>query len=154
MSSNNFIVLDKYIRQWETDGSYQSEADLENELVNDLVNQGYEFLPKLNNTEAMLTNARMQLEALNDISFSEGEWKRFVETYLDKPSEHIIDKTRKIHDDYIYDFKFDDGRIQNIYIVDKIKIARNKLQVIKQFEQTGTHANRVLPVSLRDRSCG
>ena len=140
--SNHFIVLDKYIRKWETDGSYQSEADLERELVNDLVNQGYEFLPKLNNTEAMLANVRIQLEALNNVSFSEGEWKRFVEIYLDKPSDNIIDKTRKIHDDYIHDFKFDDDQIQNIYLVDKVNIIRNKLQVIKQFEQTGTHANR------------
>lgn len=37
---------------------------------------------------------------------------------------------------------FDDGRIQNIYLVDKKNIARNKVQVIKQFEQTGSHANR------------
>ncbi|WP_198912049.1 type I restriction endonuclease subunit R, EcoR124 family [Acetobacter lambici] len=34
------------------------------------------------------------------------------------------------------------GRIQNIYLVDKANICRNKVQVIKQFEQAGTHANR------------
>jgi type I restriction enzyme R subunit len=65
-----------------------------------------------------------------------------VETFLDKPSDSIVDKTRKIHDDYIHDFVFDDGRIQNIYLLDKKNIARNKVQVIKQFEQTGSHANR------------
>ena len=37
---------------------------------------------------------------------------------------------------------FDDGRIQNIYLLDKKHVARNKVQVIKQFEQTGTQANR------------
>jgi type I restriction enzyme R subunit len=41
------------------------------------------------------------------------------ETWLDKPSDGIVDKTRKIHDDYIHDFVFDDGRIQNIYLLDK-----------------------------------
>lgn len=50
--------------------------------------------------------------------------------------------TRKIHDNYHHDFVFDGGHIQNIYLVDKKDIARNKLQVISQFEQTGTHANR------------
>ncbi|MEI8087889.1 MAG: HsdR family type I site-specific deoxyribonuclease, partial [Paludibacter sp.] len=70
------------------------------------------------------------------------EWVRFVEEYLDKPSDNQIEKTRKIHDNYIYDFVFDDGHIQNIYLVDKKNIARNKVQVIKQFEQKGTHANR------------
>jgi len=123
--SNRFIVLDKYTQEWKVAESYQSEADLERELIADLQNQGYEYLP-----------------ALNKVQFNEGEWQRFVETYLDKPSDTLVDKTRKIHDDYIHDFVFDDGRIQNIYLVDKKHVARNKLQVIKQFEQSGNHANR------------
>ncbi|MEG2673426.1 MAG: type I restriction endonuclease, partial [Ruthenibacterium sp.] len=64
------------------------------------------------------------------------------EEYLDKPSDNYIDKTRKIHDDYIYDFTFDDGHIQNIYLLDRKNISRNKLQVISQFKQTGTSSNR------------
>lgn len=140
--SNRFIVLDKYTKEWEAAEGYQSEDDLERELVQDLENQGYEFLPKLDNPEAMLANVREQLQSLNDVQFADGEWLRFVETYLDKPSDNIVDKTRKIHDDYIHDFVFDDGRIQNIYLLDKKNITRNKVQVIKQFEQTGSQANR------------
>ncbi|HBS5762844.1 HsdR family type I site-specific deoxyribonuclease [Klebsiella pneumoniae] len=140
--SNNFIVLDKYSHEWKATENYQSEADLERELIQDLKNQGYEYLSNLNDGKAILANVRLQLQALNNVDFLEGEWQRFVETYLDKPSDTIIDKTRKIHDDYIHDFIFDDGRIKNIYLVDKKNIARNKLQVIKQFEQTGSHANR------------
>ena len=140
--SKNFIVLDKYTKDWEAAEQYQSEDDLERELVQDLVNQGYEFLPDLTTPDAMLANVRLRLEELNNVAFSGEEWLRFVETYLDRPSDSSIDKTRKIHDDYIHDFVFDDGRIQNIYLVDKKNITRNKLQVIKQFEQTGTHANR------------
>jgi len=140
--TKNFIVLDKYSKKWDAADRYQSEDDLERELVQDLVNQGYEFLPALTTPDAMLANVRVQLEQLNNVTFSDDEWKRFVETYLDKPSDNIVDKTRKIHDDYIHDFVFDDGRIQNIYLFDKKNMARNKLQVIKQFEQAGTHANR------------
>ena len=140
--SNNFIVLERYQREYEVKDTYQSEDALERELIQDLVNQGYEYLPALNNPEAMLANVRKQLQRLNNIEFSEGEWQRFVVTYLDKPSDTIVDKTRKIHDDYIFDFVFDDGRIKNIYLVDKKNIARNKMQVIKQFEQAGSHANR------------
>ncbi|MBI1326993.1 MAG: HsdR family type I site-specific deoxyribonuclease [Alphaproteobacteria bacterium] len=140
--SNRFIVLDKYIKEWEVADSYQSEGDLERELVADLVKQGYEFLPDLTTPDAMLANVRMQLQALNNVQFTDAEWARFVETFLDKPSDGIVDKTRKIHDDYIHDFVFDDGRIQNIYLVDKSNVSRNKVQVIKQFEQTGSHANR------------
>jgi type I restriction enzyme R subunit len=140
--SNSFIVLDKYTKEWQGNESYQSEGDLEREFIQDLQNQGYEYAPDLNTPEKLLTNVREQLQALNNMQFADVEWLRFVETYLDKPSDSIVDKTRKIHDDYIHDFVFDDGRIQNIYLLDKKNIARNKVQVIKQFEQMGSHANR------------
>lgn len=140
--SNNFIILDKYIKETQAVDSYQTEADLERELIQDLTNQGYDFLSNINNAQAMLNNVREQLQLLNNVQFLESEWSRFVETYLDKSSDSIVDKTRKIHDDYIHDFVFDDGRIQNIYLLDKKNIARNKVQVIKQFEQKGNHANR------------
>ena len=142
--SNNFIVLDKYTKYSEVNEPpvvYQTEAALEKEFIQDLFNQGYEN-PSLNTTEALLANARVQLQALNSMEFSDSEWSRFLEEYLDKPSDNLIEKTRKIHENYIYDFVFDDGHIQNIYLVDKKNIARNKVQVIKQFEQKGTHANR------------
>lgn len=143
--SNNFIVLDKFTNYYEVNEApavYQTEAALENEFIQDLINQGYENPLNLNTQEAMLANVRLQLQSLNNMVFSDGEWTRFVEEYLDKPSDNLVEKTRKIHDDYIYDFVFDDGHIQNIYLVDKKNIARNKVQVIKQFEQKGTHANR------------
>ncbi|MGG4880612.1 HsdR family type I site-specific deoxyribonuclease, partial [Escherichia coli] len=69
-------------------------------------------------------------------------WRRFTEQYLDNPSDGILDKTRKIHIDYICDFIFDDGRLENIYLIDKKNLMRNKVQIIQQFEQTGSHANR------------
>ena len=142
--SNNFIVLDKYTKEWQANEApqgYQSEADLEKELIKDLQNQGYEHA-NINSREEMLANIREQLQNLNNVEFKDGEWSRFVEEYLDKPGDNLIDKTRKIHENYIYDFEFDDGHIQNIYLVDKKNVARNKLQVIRQFEQTGIHANR------------
>ncbi|HCM1915598.1 TPA: type I restriction endonuclease subunit R [Salmonella enterica subsp. salamae serovar 28:r:e,n,z15] len=140
--SNSFIVLDRYARVWQLNESYQSEGDLEREFIQDLHNQGYEYEPGLNTPEKLLANVREQLQTLNNMQFADGEWMRFVETWLDKPSDGIVDKTRKIHTDYIHDFVFDDGHIQNIYLVDKKNIARNKVQVIKQFEQQGSHANR------------
>ena len=140
--SKNFIVLDKYTAEWKAAEGYQTEEALERELIQDLVNQGYEFVPGLNAPEKLLANVRVQLQALNNVQFTDAEWQRFVSNWLDKPSEGIVDKTRKVHDDYVHDFVFDDGHIQNIYLFDKKHIARNKLQVIKQFEQIGSHANR------------
>lgn len=142
VEANHFIVLDRYTKESQVAEGYQSEADLEREFIEDLVNQGYKFLSQLRTPDAMLINVRAQLQSLNNVQFTDDEWRRFVETYLDKPSDGIVDKTRKIHDDYIHDFVFDNGRIQNIYLLDKNNIARNTVQVIKQFEQTGTHANR------------
>ena len=143
--SNNFIVLDKYTKQSllnEAPTAYQTESALEREFIQDLINQGYENPSNLTTAEAMLSNAREQIQALNDMVFKDSEWARYVEEYLDKSSDNLVEKTRKIHDNHIYDFVFDDGHIQNIYLVDKKNIARNKVQVISQFAQTGTHANR------------
>ncbi|MEG2110920.1 MAG: type I restriction endonuclease subunit R [Anaerovoracaceae bacterium] len=143
--SKNFIVLDKYEKYSlvrEVAAAYQTEALLEEEFIRDLVNQGYEHLPALTTPAAMLKNVQLQLQNLNGVVFSDVEWTRFCEEYLDKPSDNFTDKTRKIHNDYIYDFVFDDGHIQNIYLVNKEDITKNKVQVISQFAQTGSQANR------------
>ena len=143
--TQNYIVLDEYTKLSkvsEAPATYQSENALEREFIEDLIAQGYEYLPQLTTPEALLANVRTQLQSLNQVVFTDEEWKRFCEEYLDRASDSLVDKSRKIHDNYIYDFVFDDGHIQNIYLVDKKVIARNKVQVINQFEQTGSHANR------------
>ena len=141
LEAKNFIVLEKYTKL-EKPSTYQTEADLERELVSDLRQQGYEYLNNLTTSEALLDNLKTQMEALNGVVFSEIEWLRFLEEYLNKPSDGLIDRTRKLHDNHIYDFIFDDGHIQNIYLWDKKNISRNKLQVINQMSQVGTSSNR------------
>jgi len=141
----NFIVLDSYTKAAmlnETPAGYQTEAQLESELITDLRNQGYEYLPNLNSPEALLNNARIQLQALNNIVFTDAEWKRFNDEFLNKENDGIVERTRKIQGCCVCDFTFDDGHLQNIMLIDKHNHARNKLQVINQFEQTGTQANR------------
>jgi len=143
IESNNFIVLEHYDKILdELAAGYQSESELELEFIKDLVAQGYERPVGLNTHQALLANIRTQLQNLNNVVFTDSEWNRYVEEYLDKPGDTLIEKTRKIHDNHIYDFVFDDGRIQNIYLVDKKNITRNKVQVIRQFEQKGAHLNR------------
>ena len=115
---------------------------MEYEFVDDLKNQGYEYVPEITSSDALLANARKQLQILNQVVFTDAEWTRFVDEYLDKPSDSLVEKAKKVHENHIYDFVFDDGHIQNIYLVDKTNITRNKVQVINQFEQTGTQANR------------
>jgi len=74
--SNNFIVLERYSKEWKVAEGYQSEDSLERELIQDLVNQGYEYLPNLNSPEALLANVREQLQALNQVTFSESEFQK------------------------------------------------------------------------------
>jgi type I restriction enzyme R subunit len=143
--SNNFIVLDNYKKHseiHEPSSAYQSEAALEKEFIEDLKNQGYEYLPDLNSIDKMFANLRIQLQELNNMLFSDSEWMRFRDEFLDKPSDNIVEKSRKIHENYIHDFVFDNGVMQNIYLVDKKNISRNKVQVINQFEQSGSNKNR------------
>lgn len=143
--SNHFIVLNEYVRARdlrEPAAGYQSEKDLEDDLIRDLQTLGYEYLPQLNNPEALLSNARTQLEKLNNLTFTDSEWERFLVEYLDKPGTPTIEQTRRVQVDHICDFKFDDGHLQNVYLVDKDNVRRNRLQVIHQFEQKGTVANR------------
>lgn len=141
VESDNFIILEKYTKL-EQPSQYQTEADLEKELIADLRQQGYEYLTYLTTPEALLANLKTQIEVLNNVVFTDAEWLRFLDEYLNKPSDSLIDRTRKLHDNYIYDFIFDDGHIQNIYLWDKKNISRNKLQVINQMKQVGTSSNR------------
>lgn len=141
VESDNFIILEKYTKQ-EQPSQYQTEADLEKELIADLRQQGYEYLNYLTTPEALLANLKTHMEVLNNVVFTDAEWLRFLDEYLNKPSDSFIDRTRKLHDNYIYDFIFDDGHIQNIYLWDKKNISRNKLQVINQMKQVGTSSNR------------
>lgn len=143
--SNNFIILDEYDKSYvacEPSVGYQTEASLEREFIQDLQNQGYEYLPDLKTPDALLANVRRQLQLLNNVVFTDSEWKRYVEEYLDKPSDSLVEKTRKLQDNHIYDFVFDDGHIKNIYLIDKQNLYRNNVQVIRQFNQEGSHLNR------------
>ncbi len=139
--SNHFIVLNEYTLSSELQepvAQYQSESELEDEFIDDLCNLGYENLEHLT-PDTMLKNVRTQLEQLNNVHFIDAEWQRFINEYLDKASDIIVDKTRKVQDDHIYDFVFDDGHIQNICLVDKKNLLNNKVQVIRQFKHA---ANR------------
>ena len=80
--SNNFIVLDEYEKYSvlnEPSVVYQTEASLEHEFIQDLRNQGYEYLPDLNTPEALFANFRTQLKVLNDVEFTDSEWARYLE---------------------------------------------------------------------------
>ena len=113
--------------------SYQSEATLEKEFIRLLCEQGYDYLPI--HTEKDLTrNLRGELEELNGYAFSDTEWERFFSDAVANPNEHIVEKTRKIQEDFVQVLKRDDGTSKNITLFDKKNIHNNRLQVINQYE--------------------
>ena len=121
---------------------YQSESELEKEFINLLKTQGYEYI-SVRDEEALIVNLRRQLELVNDFSFSDSEWNRFFSESLANPNDGIVEKTRKIQDDYIQTLKRDDGTTKNIYLLDKKSIHNNRLQVINQYGETrGRHEAR------------
>lgn len=136
------IILARYEKESSAhDKAYQSEADLERELIENLISQGYERF-KASSNEDLYRNLRDKIEKLNKVSFTDDEWRRFLTEYLDAPNDGIVEKTRKIQENYIYDFKFDNGDLKNIKIIDKKNIHNNFMQVMNQFAVDGHHKNR------------
>ena len=137
----NGIILANYEKILQVQEAYQSEAELEESMIKNLVLQGYE---KFNGktSDDLYKNLKIQIEKLNKVTFTDEEWKRFLTEYLDSPNDGMIEKTRKIQENHIYDFIFDDGHLKNIKIIDKKNIHNNFLQVTNQIRQEGTHNNR------------
>ena len=125
--------------------SYQSEAALEREFIQLLTQQGYAYLP-IHQEADLVANLRRQLEALNDYQFTDSEWEQFFQNAIANPNEHIVEKTRKIQEDFVQVLRRDDGTSKNISLIDKKNIHNNRLQVINQYEvnqeQGAKHDNR------------
>ena len=137
----NGIILANYEKILQVQETYQTEAELEESMIKNLVLQGYE---KFNGktSDDLYKNLKIQIEKLNKVTFTDEEWKRFLVEFLDSPNDGMIEKTRKIQENHIHDFTFDDGHLQNIKIIDKKNIHNNFLQVTNQIRQEGTHNNR------------
>lgn len=130
-TSENTVVTE-YTPEKARSDSYQSEEALENEFVRLLCEQGYTYLPI--HTEAdLIANLRKKLEELNNYQFSDTEWERFFADCIANKNDVIVDKARKIQDDYVQVLKRDDALSKNIMLIDKKTIHNNKLQVINQY---------------------
>lgn len=121
--------------------AYQSEAELEAAFIKQLQRQAYEYI-QVESEEALIANLRRQLELLNNIQFSDSEWKRFFKASIASENDGIIEKTRRIQEDYIQVLKRDDGSSKNIWLIDKNNIHNNRLQVMNQYTVQGSHENR------------
>lgn len=121
---------------------YQSEAEMEADFIGQLERQAYE---RVNITcEAdLIANLRRQLERLNNICFTDSEWRSFFAEHLGNPNHGIVEKTRTIQEDNRKTIVREDGSTANITIIDKANIHNNHLQVINQYvPQGGAYDNR------------
>ena len=136
-------VVAEYVREErERETGYQSESDLENELIAQLQRQGYEYLP-IHSEAELIVNLRKQLEKLNDITFTDSEWQRFFKTEIAKESNGIKEKAFTIQRDYKKSFVREDGTQVNISLIDKKDVHHNITQVINQYAvDSGTQKNR------------
>ncbi|WP_286944943.1 type I restriction endonuclease subunit R [Acetobacterium sp. UBA5834] len=136
VASNESTVVAEYRADYSRSDAYQSEAELERELLRLLSAQGYEYLC-IHDEAALVANLRRQLEALNDYSFSDSEWDWFFKKCVVGANDGILEKTRRIQTDHIQNLKRDDGTTKNISLIDKKNIHNNRLQVINQYQEVG-----------------
>ncbi|EAJ7129371.1 type I restriction endonuclease subunit R [Campylobacter upsaliensis] len=115
--------------------SYQSEAQLEKELIATLQAQGYEYA-KITDEKSLESNLRTKLEELNSTALSDTEWWRFFAQVLSRANASIVEKSVLIQEDYIQPLERDNGSIINFKLIDKADIHKNSLQVINQYEAT------------------
>ncbi|RJT97372.1 type I restriction endonuclease subunit R [Arthrobacter frigidicola] len=139
-------VVSEYIAGPVNATAYQSEADLEREMVRLLQGQAYEHLRILNEAQ-LVANLRTQLEVLNNFTFSDAEWERFFATKLVGQNDGIVEKTIRVQEDHVQTITRDDGTTKNVTLIDKKSIHNNHLQVINQYEVDqgeagGRYANR------------
>ncbi len=136
--TNENTVVTEYEPSKNRSECYQSEAALEAEFIrllsgdNNQGGLGYEYLA-IHQESDLIFNLRNRLEILNDYKFSDNEWDRFFNESLANQNEGIVEKTRKIQEDYVQVLKRDDGSTKNITIIDKKNIHNNFLQVINQY---------------------
>ena len=121
--------------------SYQSEAALEKTFIRQLEQQAYDYLA-ITSEDALIDNLRKQIEALNQITFSDTEWEQFFTTCIASANDGILEKTARIQEDHVQLLHRDDGTVKNVRLIDKQHIHNNRLQVINQYEVESAHANR------------
>lgn len=132
LSTNESTVVTEYIPEARRSDAYQSESALETAFIKLLTEQGYEYI-EIHNTDNLVSNLRKQLERLNNYNFTDREWENFFKNKIANVNEGIVDKTRKIQEDYVQNLIREDGTTMNISLIDKKNIHNNYLQVINQY---------------------
>lgn len=142
MEEQHQTVMAHFEVQARSAEGYQSEAQLETALINQLMAQGYVY-HVIRDEKGLLRNLREQLQALNNITLSDSEWARLL-PMISNEQMTILDKTEMLQGKgYILALRLDNGETKNIRLIDKQNIHNNRLQVTNQYvEEGGAYKNR------------
>jgi len=114
----------------------QSEAALENELIEQLVALGFASV-SIKDTQALEANLKIQLEKHNRTTFSDREFQRIL-NYLGAGNR--FEKAKKLRDRYL--LKRDDETESYIRFMDTLSWCKNEYQVTRQVSVKGRRKNR------------
>ncbi len=114
----------------------QSEAELEQNLIDRLTGLGYEPV-KIRNAEDLKANLKTQLEKHNNTQLSAEEFKRVL-NHLDKGS--VFDRAKCLRDKM--ELSRDDGSTFYLEFLNTEHWCQNQYQVTNQITQQGKYKNR------------
>lgn len=120
--------------------SYQSEAQLEKQLIDQLIDQDYKNV-RIDNYDALIENFKTQFEQFNrsktgDKPFSEKEWERIFNFITGKS---IFESAKILRDKFV--IERDDGTKVYLSLLDE-DFTKNIYQVTNQTIVTGKYTNR------------
>ena len=119
--------------------SYQSEAQLEEQLISQLGNQEYERV-KIDDDEELIANFKVQFEKFNaaklESPISEKEWERIMNYMLGRS---VFDSGMVLRDKFV--LERDDGSKVYLSFLDEDH-TKNIFQVTNQVTQVGKYTNR------------
>ncbi len=119
---------------------YQSEAELENQLIKQLKNQGYNYV-KIDDYDQLMKNFRLQFfefnkEKLNNQPLSDKEWDRLTNYMLGRT---VFESAKVLRDKYV--LERDDGSKVYVSFIDEDH-TKNLWQVSNQTTVVGKYVNR------------
>jgi type I restriction enzyme, R subunit len=115
----------------------QPEQALEDELVAQLIGQGY-TRAAVTDEASMLANLKAQLEAFNGVTLTDGEFTKVLH-HLNKKSG-VFNKAHILRDRMRLDR--DDGTSKHLNFFDSVNPLRNRYQVTQQVKMEGSYKNR------------
>ena len=114
----------------------QSEQVLEDSLVKQLTEKGYDFI-KITDEDDLLDNLKIQLEKHNEITLSDAEFIKVL-NHLNKGN--VFERAKILRDKM--QFTRDDGSAAYIEFINQDSWCKNQFQVTQQVSMEGAYKNR------------